>query len=39
MLESQALPNLVEQANRGIGEVWMLGYLVSHNVPVVKPTI
>jgi hypothetical protein len=28
MLEAHALPNLVEQANRTIGEVWRLGYFV-----------
>lgn len=34
MLEAQALPHLVEQADRGGRSVRMLGYIGSHNIPV-----
>ena len=34
MLEPQALPNLVEEADRGSGAVREPGYVVSHNIAV-----
>ena len=34
MLEPQALPNLVEEADRGSRAVQEPGYFVSHNIPV-----
>ena len=33
MLEPQALPYLVKEADGGSRAVWELGYFVSHNIP------